>query len=504
MDGLFELGLEKPRKGARDGARLIHAQLKAAIADGRLPPGLRLPATRQAAAAFGISRNTAVEVYDRLLHDGYVVGRQGSGTFVADRPPGVGGAAPVGEPSPPRRLNPFWLRAEVADSIGFWRGEAEEGAAPGPVIDFRPALVDSRLFPYDVFRRITGQQLRALERTPPRYRSPQGNQGNGGLRAAITQHIGVTRAVACRPEDVIVTSGAQQAFDILARSLVAAPGAVVAVEDPGYPPMRVAFAAAGARLVPIPVDAEGLVVDALPHDSQVICLCPSHQFPLGVSLSPERRAALLAFARRRGAVIVEDDYDGEFRYAGSPLEALRAGGTDVVFYVGTFSKCMLPALRLGFIVAPAWAKPTLVAAKNSLDWHSSTPMQASVAAFIAEGRLTRHVRKMRQIYRRRRTVLLEGLERDFRAWLTPIPSFYGMHVAAEARAGVDVEAVARALARRNVRVHTFSRYYLGPHSRTGLVFGYGVADEDALRQGLAALREEFVRLGGGYKEGEGR
>jgi GntR family transcriptional regulator/MocR family aminotransferase len=493
MEGLFELGLQKPRRGARDGARLIHAQLKEAITDGRLPPGLRLPATRQAAAAFGVSRNTAVEVYDRLLHDGYVIARRGSGTFVADRRPSLGGDALRDAPSPHRPLNPFWLRPEVADSVGFWRGDAAPARGAGPAIDFRPALVDSRLFPYDVFRRVAAQQLRALERTPPRYRSAWGNQGNGRLRAAITQHVAVTRAVVCRPEDVIVTSGAQQAFDLLARSLVAAPGAVVAVEDPGYPPMRVAFAAAGARLVPIPVDAQGMVVDALPADTQIVCLCPSHQFPLGVSLSPERRAALLAFARQRGAVIVEDDYDGEFRYAGSPLAALRAGAAGEVFYVGTFSKSMLPALRLGFIIAPAWARPTLVAAKNSLDWHSSTPIQAMVAAFITEGRLTRHVRKMRQIYRRRRAVLLEILARDLAPWLTPIPSLYGMHVAAEARAGLDLEAVAASLARRNIWLHTLRRYYLGPPTRAGLVFGYGVADEQALRQGLAALREALAR-----------
>lgn len=188
---------------------------------------------------------------------------------------------------------------------------------------------------------------------PPRFKSPQGNQGNYHLRDAITKHIALTRAVTCQPQDILVTSGAQQAFDLLARALVTRNETVVAVEDPGYPPMRAAFAAAGARLVSVGVDDEGLMVEQLPPDVAVICVCPSHQFPLGVTMSMRRRKALVEFARTRGAVIIEDDYDGEFRYDGSPLEALRtAEAADVAFYVGTFSKCMLSALRLGFIVAP--------------------------------------------------------------------------------------------------------------------------------------------------------
>ena len=493
MDWLFEVGLERPEKGARDATRRIDAQLRAAIADGRLAPGVRLPATRQAAAAFGVSRNTAVEIYDRLLHDGYVVARHGAGTFVAERPPVAGAVINEAAPGTERPLNPFWLQPEVSAAIGFWRNSGDDPHANAPAIELRPALVDGRLFPHDVFRRIMAQQLRALERSPPSYRGPQGNQGNGRLRAAITRHIAVTRAVACQPEEVIVVAGAQQAFDLLARSLIDRPGVVVAFEDPGSPPMRAAFAAAGAVLHPTHVDAEGLVVESLPDAARIICLCPSHQFPLGVSLSPARRRALLAWARRRGAVIVEDDYDGEFRYAGSPLEALRAGGADVVFYVGTFSKCMLPSLRLGFLVAPEWARPTLIAAKNALDWHCPIPLQVAVAAFIAEGRLTRHVRRMRQVYRRRRDLLLERLMRDLHPWLEPIPSTYGMHLAALARPGVEVEAAVEALARQGVRLHSLARYHLGPPTHRGLVFGFGAADEAEIDRALDLLHGTLSR-----------
>ena len=298
----------------------------------------------------------------------------------------------------------------------------------------------------------------------------------------------------CRPDDVVVTSGAQQAFDLLARILVTPGETVVAIEDPGYPPMRVAFAAVGARIVAAPVDEEGLVVESLPPGVGVICVCPSHQFPLGVTMSKRRRAALVNFARQHGAVIVEDDYDGEFRYGASPLQSLRAADpADVVFYVGTFSKCMLPSLRLGFVVVPEWARRTLVAAKNCLDWHCSTPLQTGVCAFIAEGHLAHHVRKMRQIYRKRRQLLHDILRRDFADWLEPIPSLYGMHVTAWARDGVDVEAAAEALNRSSVKIHTLGRYHLGEAPRQGLVFGYGAVDLPEISRGLELLQRTLSR-----------
>jgi GntR family transcriptional regulator/MocR family aminotransferase len=395
-------------------------------------------------------------------------------------------------PTPPRepadpRLNPIWTRADITQAMGFWRESRDTGNPVGR-IELRPALVDPRFFPFALFRKVVAKQLRGLETKPTPFKSPQGNQGNFRLRDAITRHIALTRAVLCGPGEVIVTSGAQQAFDLLARVLVRAGETVVAVEDPGYPPMRAAFAAAGARIAPVNVDAEGLIVEDLPPDAGIVCVCPSHQFPLGVTLSAGRRKALLAWARHRGAVIVEDDYDGEFRFEGGALEALRsADAADVVFYVGTFSKCMLPALRIGFVAAPHWALRTLIAAKNCMDWHCSTPLQLGVAGFIAEGWLSRHVRRMREIYRRRREALLETLEATLGDRLETIPSFYGMHVAALARDGADLEAAAETLARQGVNIHSLSRYHLGPASRAGLVFGYGTADPPELREGLTRL-----------------
>lgn len=490
MDPLFELRLSRPPKGSRTSAESLFNQLRDGIVDGRLAPGSQLPATRRAAAIFGVSRHTCATAYEKLLSAGYLTSRHGAGTFVASRRPVVTRAIPpAGEPDD--RLNPLWLSDDVASAMGFWREAPARDTPARPVAaDFRPALVDSRHFPFDVFRRVSTQQLRGLERQPAPLRSPQGNQGKHALREAVTDHIALTRAIACRPDDILITSGAQQGFDLLARVLVRAGETIVAIEDPGYPPLRVPFMAAGAVVVPVPVDDEGLIVEALPAGTKVICVTPSHQFPLGVSMSPARRQALLAYARAHDAIIVEDDYDGEFRYEGSPLEALKAvDDSDLVFYVGTFSKCMLPSLRLGFVIAPEWAVRTLVAAKNALDWHCSTPLQASVAAFIADGHLARHVRRMRDLYGRRRESLRQGLAGPLAKWFEAIPSFYGMHTTALARANVDVEALAARMLRDGVHVHTLDRYHLAKPTRTGLVFGYGAADPAQLALGIDKLRQ---------------
>jgi len=495
MDQLFEVGLDLPTAGARNASVTLCGQLRQAIADGRLAPGARLPSSRKAAHLFRVSRGTAAAVYDQLLCEGYVVTRRGSGTYVSKRRPASPPRARADRSETPAyRINGFWLRADVRSAMSFW-GEPAERAAASPCaasIDFRPALVDSRRFPFEIFRRVIAQELRRLERNPAGQKSPQGHQGNFHLRAAITRHIAITRAVACEPADVLVTSGAQQAFDLLARVLVT-PGKTVVVEDPGYPPMRVPFAAAGARIVPLPVDSEGLVVEQLPHDADVICVCPSHQFPLGVTMSKRRRKALIGFARRRGAVIVEDDYDGEFRFAGAPLEALRsADSADVVFYVGTFSKCMLPALRLGYLIAPSWVMPALVAAKNSVDWHCSTPLQLATARFIAAGHLTRHVRKMRDAYGARREHVLTLLKEELSEWLEPLPSQYGMHMTAVARTAMNLDSVTAALLTSHVKLHSLSRYYLGRPTASGIVIGYGAADSSDISRGMALLRKALA------------
>ena len=501
MDPLFELDLDRAALGSRGSARKLYTQLKAAIVDGRLAPGTKLPPTRGAKAFFGVSRNTAAEAYERLRTDGYVTSRHGSGTYVADIMPVQPRRAPPRADDPAdTRLNAFWIEPSVTAAIRYW---SEDSRKPAPAattsahVDLRPAAVDSGLFPFDVLRRSIVKQLRRIERRLTPLENPPGNQGHLQLREAVSRHIALTRAVPCGRDEIVVTSGAQQAFDLLARILIKPNKTIVAVEDPGYPPMRIPFIAAGGRLVPIEVDSEGLVVDRLPHSVGVICVTPSSQFPLGTPMSKRRRKALVEFARLRNAVIIEDDYDGEFHFDGAPLEALRSSDfSDVVFYVGTFSKCMLSSLRLGFIVAPEWAIPALIAAKNSSDWHSSTPIQLGVSEFIAEGHLSRHVRKLRHIYKNRRELLLTTLHQAFGGWLEPLPSFYGTHVAALARTSIDFEQVACDLAQKGVKIHALGRYFLGPRTKAGLVFGYGGVDLPGIDRGLSVLRNALSAVHG--------
>jgi GntR family transcriptional regulator/MocR family aminotransferase len=359
-----------------------------------------------------------------------------------------------------------------------------------PEHNFRLGIPDHRHFPHDVWRRLMAQALRRSAREPFAY-AP--SQGIPALREAIAQHVAFARAVACIAEDVIVTSGAQQAFDLIARLLVTPGKTRVAVEEPGYPPLRAAFAAAGAQLVPLPVDDEGLCVERLPGDARIVSVTPSHQSPTGVAMSLRRRAALLDFARRHRAVIVEDDYDGEFRFGGRPLDALQTLDRDaLVFYVGTFSKSMFPSLRKGFVVAPAWARSGLVTVKRCVDSHCDGITQAALAAFIRDGHLARHVRHMWPIYAERRAALLDALQGGLGRWLQPIPSEAGLHLAARLR---DPERAARlmpTILRHAPGAESTADYAMTRGIAPAVTFGYGVIDPHAITKALTLLRRALA------------
>jgi GntR family transcriptional regulator/MocR family aminotransferase len=459
MNAVLELEILLPAAGSRDVRRRLHEQLREAVATGRLAPGVQLPASRALAERLGLSRNTVMAVYDLLLSEGLIVARPGAGVFVAAQ-------APPADETPSRRTT----------------------APDVPILyNLRPGRPDTASFPYDIWGRLTGRALRQFSRATTTYREPAGHPS---LREAIAGHLSFTRAIACTPRDVIVTVGAQQAFDLLARTLLTPERRVVAVEDPGYPAAREAFAAAGARIHPVRVDAEGLVVDELPNDAAVVCVTPSQQFPTGVPMSPRRRAALLAFAAERGAIVVEDDYGGEFRFDDPPLDALRTLNRDGrVFYVGTFSQSLLPALRIGFIVAPEQDRDALAAARERSDWHGPAIEHATLAAFIGEGHLARHVRRMRKVYAERRAALLRALEVHCGDRLTPLPAAAGLHVAALPRAPMDVEAVAARAARLGVAVETLAGFALRRPAPSGLVLGFGQIDVARIDPAIARLAE---------------
>jgi GntR family transcriptional regulator / MocR family aminotransferase len=485
MEPIFGLPLQVPPRSSRERLRSLHQQLRAAILEGRLQPGLRLPPTRSLAVTCGVSRNTVMAAYDLLLSEGYLAARQGAGTYVADVLPRFSDRKVQRErrSTSDRRLN------------AFWRQSATRASPSHPArlrFDFRLGVPDITRFPMDVWRRLSARSLRTFARKPFDHTEPHGRPA---LREAIARYVSFARAVACSADDITVTAGAQQAFDLLARILTTAGRTVVAVENPGYPRVWRAFAAAGARIVPVPVDEEGLVVERIPANATVVCVTPSHQFPLGVAMSARRRAALLKCAHSRRAVIIEDDYDSEFRFGGRPLDALQTlDRAESVFYVGTFSKSLFPALRLGFTVAPAWAQRALGAAKHYADWSCSPIAQETLATFITEGHLARHVRRMRRLYGKRRGLLLDGLRSELGAWLDPVPSMAGLHLTAFAKTSLDMTRVAEMAREREVGVEPLERFRLGKPGRAGLVFGYGGLDEARLMTGVACLRRTFEQF----------
>jgi GntR family transcriptional regulator/MocR family aminotransferase len=317
----------------------------------------------------------------------------------------------------------------------------------------------------------------------------EGPAGNWDLRAAIARHIGISRSVSASPDDVIVTNGTQQALDIIARVLLE-PGDVVAVEKPGYLPPKDLFRALGARVVGVPVDGEGLVVQALPTEARAVYVTPSHQYPLGVAMSLSRRRALLAWAERTNAVVVEDDYDSEFRFDGRPLEPLQTlDTTGRVVYVGTFSKTLLPALRLGFMVVPPALREAVNKAKYITDWHTATLAQSALARFIDEGTFARHVRRMSRIYGERHEVLTTAIRRNFDDYLDLVPSSTGLHVAAYAPGATvrHIEAIASRAFDLGVAIYPF---HVGLEP-AGFMLGYGAIEAAQIAEGLRQLRRCF-------------
>jgi GntR family transcriptional regulator / MocR family aminotransferase len=463
----LHISLTRPGRLAAD----VYEQLRAAILDGRLRTGERLPATRELAERLEVSRNTVLDAYARLTAEGFLAGRTGAGTFVTALQPVQRAAAPAS----PLRPRPHW-RALA------WRPAERRGIAR----DFSVGAPDPALFPWDEWRRLVARQQRrrGSGRGGGGYAPPEGDPD---LRAAIARHVGLSRSVRAGADDVLITSGAQQAFDLIARVLIE-PNACVAVEDPGYPPAQLAFRAHGARVVPVPVDAEGLAVAALPRDAKLVYVTPSHQFPLGTPMSLARRLALLAWAERHRVAIVEDDYDSEFRFDGRPLEPLHSlDRSGRVLYVGTFSKVLLPALRLGFVVAPAPLVPALRAARALADSHGAVAPQLALRELIDDGLFARHLRRLVRTYRERRDALAGALAAHLAGAVEPVPSAAGLHAAAYfSDRRTDALAVCARAAAAGVAVEPLATYYQH-RARAGIALGYGLVPARDIADGIRRL-----------------
>jgi len=469
--------------GRGDLAARIYRELLAAIRDGRLRPGERLPPTRDLARRLGVARQTVTVAYERLAGEGFVDGRVGSGTFVTT----VALAAPSGDRRAPSsagvRARSFW------EALSSGAPGLERRAGAPPRFDFRVGSPDARLFPMTAWRRLVSRELRPSALLSAAYGDPAGHPG---LRAAIARHVGISRAVRASADDVLVTRGAQHAFDLIGRVLIE-PGCCVAVEDPGYPPVRQLFASLGARVVGVAVDTEGLDVAAIPRSARLVYVTPSHQFPLGVAMSLARRLALLDWAERRDGVVVEDDYDSEFRFGGRPLDPLQSlDRSGRVVYVGSFSKVLLPGLRLGFAVAPASLQPALRAARRLTDWYGEGTAQGALARFIDEGLLASHVKRCRRDYAARHERIAAALSGELAPFLEGIPSAAGLHVAARlVPGGADLGDVLRRAAESGLALDSLEGFGVEGPAPPGLAIGFGSIAASRIPEGLRRLRECF-------------
>lgn len=469
-------------EGRDDLTGQLYRQLREAIRSGRLGPGDQLPPSRLLAQQLGVSRKVVSEAYARLGYEHWVTARVGVGSFVAAR-----GELPTSSPTTPR-LAGARVAAHWRDLDGAVRHPAPEARQR---YEFLGGAPSAALFPKDEWRRCV---MHALRQTASQRGLYAASEGLFALREAIARHVGFSRGVRCEAADVIVTTGAQQALDLVSRVLVE-PGCTVAVEDPGYPPPRLLLTALGARVTGVPVDSEGLCVDRIPDGTRLIYVTPTHQFPLGMPMSRPRRLDLLQRARELGAIVIEDDYDSDFRHEGRPLDSLQSLDRDgLVAYVGTFSKSLSPDLRLGYAIPPPSIHSAIVNAKYLTDYHTPVLTQAALARFIADGHLMRHVRRCHTVYAARREKLVRRLDGDLAPWLERVPSVAGFHLTALFRKPMPVPLVVDLARRVEVALYPIDQFHYQQPVRSGLLFGYGLIDSLDIDPALDRVRDVMQQL----------
>ena len=459
----------------------IYRTLREAILSGGLPPGRRLPSSRTLAQDLGVSRTTAEEALAKLEGEGFVVRRTGSGSYVSERLPDAF-AVPKAQPRPRRpELGGPRLSARGQTLLGI------RGSVDSPSIRaFAAGQPAPDAFPFDLWHKLLVRRSRAEGPSLLGYGEAQGYLP---LRQAISEYLTASRGVICVPDQVIVLSSTQQALDLTAK-LVIDPGDQAWIEDPGYPGAKATLLSAGADLVPIPVDDHGLDVAlaiAQAPNARLAYLTPNHQYPMGPALSLERRLMVLAWARRRGAWIIEDDYDSEFRYEGRPLAALQGLEAEApVVYVGTFTKPMFPSLRLAYAVAPPNLVKALTHARTLQDGHPALLSQAVMTDFLNEGHFHTHLRRMKALYQGRREVLMEAMA-PLREYGLRVGEGGGLHLTVHLEEGSD-QVVSRRAAQTGLILQPLSTLSLRPDPPQGFVLGYAALEPRRIQEGIARLR----------------
>jgi GntR family transcriptional regulator / MocR family aminotransferase len=472
----FELTLNA-RKPEETLTSWLYAELRAAILEGRLGPGTRLPASRDFAGQYGLSRGTVVSVFERLQSEGYTSCRIGVGTWVNRV------AAPL--PSRQVRKTPAYVRrlmAEYARPKSMVGLPFTKGVRP-----FRIGNPDLAQFPAELWGRLAADRARKFRSW---LHSEEDKSGYQPLREAIAEYLRTSRGVRCSSEQVIVVSGIQQALDQLARLLLK-PHDPVWMEDPGYFGATLAFEGVGSKIVPVPVDEEGLSVSVgkkiSPH-AKGVYVTPAHQFPLGVTMSLERRMAVLRWAAATGAFVIEDDYDSEYRFAGTPAPSLQSLDTHAnVIFIGSFSKTMFPSLRMGYIVLPPPLVDWYLAFRYRTDFRNSNFDQAVLCDFITEGHLARHLRRMRNLYARRLEALIDGGKEHLSGVLEISPVRAGLYTIGYLRNGMSSRQAEKLAGGEGIEVLAVDRYTFRRPDPKALLLGFAGYDEKEIGEGLLRL-----------------
>ncbi len=477
-----------PRDTKTTALRWLYVALRTDILAGRLRPGSRLPATRDLAQQYGLSRGTVVGAFDELKSEGYLHGSRGSGTYVSSVLPEHLLQVP---PEPRRELA---VRKQLPRQLSAYalRVQPFPNLESRPTRAFRANLPALDLFPTKIWTSIAERRLRHLS-------IPQllgcDTMGYFPLRSAVADYLNTSRGTQCKPEQVMIVSGTQEALDLAGR-LILNPGDQVCVEEPGYPGAAMAFEALGAKICLVTVDSEGMQLPgAQARKAKLVYVTPGHQFPVGTTMSLARRLQLLEWARRSCALIFEDDYDSEFRYAGRPIPALQ--GLDrqgSVLFAGSFSKVLFPSLRLGYLVLPPDLVEPFAAAKSVLNRHAPPFEQTVLCDFIVEGHFGRHLRRMREIYAERLSVLMESARRRLGGLLELSTVEAGLQTVGWLQQGIDSKSARRAAAPRKVEVTPLRIYSRGPMQRQGLQMGFAAVNAQEIRRGVHQLASALEEL----------